>query len=852
MGAMLEWLLRISLVLVIAVAPWLFGGVWLEHQQWLFGAIVVIAGCMLLRYVFAPRSQQSLSCPPPLLALGAGLLLAAIQLIPLGIGEVTASHAIFSELLPQDIRVQTISLLPSATRLQLSRWLLAAMAMVLGAQLFREASSRRFLWWALALNGAAVGVFGVIQRFQWNGLLYWSIPLTQGGQPFASFVNRNNAAGYLNLCLAAACAGILLATRERDEEDSLWRGLHERGSLRWNFETIVLTMCVLLLTLGLAGSFSRGGILAGVAALVVGAFLARHVLGRGIYAIAAIVVFAVPMTLLWLGIDGDLQNRLSTLTREHVQKEARLIHWADTSPALLDFPAGTGLGTYRFGNRPYQNHVTPGWFWNADNQFFEVLIELGPLGLAVVVGFLVIFVRSVFWQTGVDAKTRPRDVTIATTILLVGQVLQSFTDFGITMTSNLLTAAVLVGVLSSIRHDLVEHPRRFDFRPLQLQRGLGAIALAGLIVVGVMALSEIRSAALEESYLRRATAHLEQVESSPVGTQDLLNEGLVVARQRPDSPFPHLMLARLRVAAARQQFVRDLGPPQMTPGQYKAFWAYTTPDRMARTILKATEENNKALLFAFRSHSATRTYLYPALDDLATAAACGAWVPDVHALRGRLAIITTDDHALAIRSLRAAAALRPDSSTESFSSGRLLAMLDDLSTTKVLWKNTLRLAPQLEETVFAAGLEIMTAREFIEECIPQDPVLLVSFAESCTDPLASEHALVRAEAVAQSMPPVSTGWNDWLKGRSATVRKQPDSAIAAYQRAISSEPFRVEWRLELARLYESVGRVDDALAEATKCNRLAPRRQDVQLYLSELLKKRSSVQGAAPREPTAG
>ena len=46
--------------------------------------------------------------------------------------------------------------------------------------------------------------FGICQQMSWNGKLFWSFPLRHSGYPFSSFVNRNNAAGYLVLCLAAA------------------------------------------------------------------------------------------------------------------------------------------------------------------------------------------------------------------------------------------------------------------------------------------------------------------------------------------------------------------------------------------------------------------------------------------------------------------------------------------------------------------------------------------------------------------------------------------------------------------------------------------------------------------------
>ncbi len=58
----------------------------------------------------------------------------------------------------------------------------------------------------IAVNGAAFSIFGVVQALTFNNKLYWTMPLEDGGLPFAGFVNRNHAGAYLNLCVAASLA----------------------------------------------------------------------------------------------------------------------------------------------------------------------------------------------------------------------------------------------------------------------------------------------------------------------------------------------------------------------------------------------------------------------------------------------------------------------------------------------------------------------------------------------------------------------------------------------------------------------------------------------------------------------
>ena len=65
---------------------------------------------------------------------------------------------------------------------------------------------------------AELMIVGNDQKVSWNEKLYWTYELTQGGQPFASYVNRNSAAGYLNLCLAGA-VGLLVWSIARHRRD---------------------------------------------------------------------------------------------------------------------------------------------------------------------------------------------------------------------------------------------------------------------------------------------------------------------------------------------------------------------------------------------------------------------------------------------------------------------------------------------------------------------------------------------------------------------------------------------------------------------------------------------------------
>src|SRR5262249_42960275 len=130
---------------------------------------------------------------------------------------------------------------------------------------FRTPRSQGALLAALAIDAAAMAIFSIVQQRTWNGQLYWSIPLTQGGLPFGPFINRNNGAAFLNLGLAAAVGIVAWALAPRlSREESSAGSRFGRGLLAALGLTIALAILAAIVC-----SLSRGGFVACVVGCVV-------------------------------------------------------------------------------------------------------------------------------------------------------------------------------------------------------------------------------------------------------------------------------------------------------------------------------------------------------------------------------------------------------------------------------------------------------------------------------------------------------------------------------------------------------------------------------------------------------
>ena len=125
----------------------------------------------------------------------------------------------------------------------------------------------------------------------------------------------------------------------------------------------------------------------------------------------------------------------------------RLEHWQDALRGVPDFlTTGSGLGTYRFIYRRYQDSFQEGWYYHAENQYLEALLEGGLIGLGLLCGCLLVAACGL-WLLLRRAES-PVALALGVTggFALVSQALQSCFDFGLYLPSNSILFASLLGL----------------------------------------------------------------------------------------------------------------------------------------------------------------------------------------------------------------------------------------------------------------------------------------------------------------------------------------------------------------------------------------------------------------------
>lgn len=492
LGEALSFLSVLVVTLTIAVVPWILGGA-IPQASLVLQSGAVLASVLALGSMFLSRRFPR-RLPVTCLPFVGFCLIGLLQLLPVyNHPALEMKHAVLPELAtalpatqkstdgtPASVR----SVMPAETRLTISQMLSLTL---LSVTLFEMARTRRqilIVVVGLVLSGCGMSALALSQQMGAVAVVignHWKISDTT---PFGCFVNPNNAAGWLMICLSGSLllCGISFGSESqstfrtsrrssfsRDVIPMAWRNLVSRVASMNSAQVLAASSAILLIA-GIAATLSRAGIVAAILGMI--AFvLSRFSTGRWVFAIGSLTVIMVLacLFLALMDLDTVIVSELRTLKDPVSESTGRLLHWTDSLRSSLDFPLlGSGLGGYRYGSLPYQRHYTGKWFQRADNQFVEVVVESGLAGFACFVGFGIIslvLVRRVMNSSAPGRRTKTsslRDWSASAVLYSVVAIAgAAFFDYGISLPSVAGAIAVLVVMLERQAIDLKESKSDF-------------------------------------------------------------------------------------------------------------------------------------------------------------------------------------------------------------------------------------------------------------------------------------------------------------------------------------------------------------------------------------------------------
>lgn len=461
----IAWPGRIALLAAVILSPWAFGA--FEYWAQCGIAIAILISMAFWWFETAMSTRKSQVFPYLFFPITGGLLLGLLQVV--GLPDWLASRVlgrqieIYSKFSGLTDYWPTISVNHEGTWGQISLLLIAISALLLGCRYFRSKGNLILLLTAMTLNGVALSFFGIVQKLSFNGKLYWVHEVTQGGSAFGPFVNRNNASGYLLICLACAIGLLPIVMSHRvgkgpqnlaSKEMPFWRQFYYyllEFIAELTATKLALLLGIILIATAVTATLSRGGVVAmlfAATATVIAYGMARKPKNSS-FIFAPVILFAAAIAG-WFSFGEEIATRFESVDLANVSEtDLRIQHWQSTWPAVADNGLfGAGLGSYRGIHRLYRTDREQSVYHYAENQFFQSLVEAGWPGLILFLAawFLAFQCASLALSRG----SSPTTIGVGTMgmFLIFSQATVSLFDFSFYIPANMLALAVTFGFLA--------------------------------------------------------------------------------------------------------------------------------------------------------------------------------------------------------------------------------------------------------------------------------------------------------------------------------------------------------------------------------------------------------------------
>jgi tetratricopeptide (TPR) repeat protein/low affinity Fe/Cu permease len=742
------------------------------------------------------------------------VLVASVHIVPMPIAWIEwlspATQERFGESVGDPASLQMLSLAPAESRLVLTRLWLAATTVVLVGLLFRSESSVFLLLALLAANGALLALFGIFQRVGWNPTFFWENPPGLSG--FGPFFNRNNAAGYLAGCLPAA---VVLAI---SQHIGLTRSVRSVDSAHYAGRVAVLASVVAIFV-GILISFCRGSYVALIVSLIVLAIpLIRFPSTRGFIATLMVFVVACIGVLIWVDSDEAVKIRFAEITEEDAQ--GLILHWVDDVPFAADYwKTGCGLGAYRFANRAYQSFSGDKWFAYCENQYLEILISTGIVGLGLVLLFQFSVVRdSIRLLAG--SSPHIRVVGILGLLVITINSVTAFFDFALFHSSNLLLLAAQLGIVlqATAAHD---RSTQRDQRSM-----MGIIVLLIALLTGVFSVYESVGHARSSLAMGGNVYHNSRADQPPPSLDALDTEILVLQDaigSCPDHPTANRLLARLYLERFRLQILEQINDESARLVRAD-LWQATRPEVVASRFDILRQQSPKSFQAALDSPELRDVELALRYADRSIES-CSAQ-PRVYLQKARIARLLQDT-SLVNEHLNQCLRLAPVHPNLHMAAGYLALTMNDLDNAAKWIIKSIGLGAIIDEKLIVAINSIWRPDEFVRSIPPGgSEIAMRLFRRKGLSPEFHE-SLGRF---------VTDAWNETaasdyldsdarklgcLAGEVYSSRGDRQAALECYRLALSNGDFPelVASRLRFAKLLEKTKSPVEAVRQAEICCR---------------------------------
>jgi len=312
------------------------------------------------------------------------------------------------------------------TRYEVMRYLAYGIVMLVAAECVRGEGLRKRVTFGVLAFGIVYSFFALVQELAPNGKIFWLYTPRYNGAIYGSYVNHNHYAGLMEMLLPVPlCLSM----------GHLFRG-GKRAMIA--FAAVLMASTVFL-------AKSRGGMIAFLLQLVVLAALTLWQKKDRRIAIGLLTVCASVLSFLFFIGRGQVLGRLGDL-----DPGIRFKMTSDCLRMFLHHPIlGSGLGTFPTVYPRDRTFFTTLFINQAHNDYAQLLVETGLLGVLLMLWFLVGLYRratptSRRWEFKWEAA-----LSLAALLGCTGILFHSFVDFNLHIPANAALFYALAGLAAS-------------------------------------------------------------------------------------------------------------------------------------------------------------------------------------------------------------------------------------------------------------------------------------------------------------------------------------------------------------------------------------------------------------------
>jgi O-antigen ligase len=389
----------------------------------------------------------------PMVLLSLFLLLILFQLLPLPSGLVKIlspkTYALRSALGLQPSGLSfPLSFVPFLTQIEFFKWLtlIGLFIFLLRWRPFEQGNrTTKRLMVAVMMVGVLESLYGMFEFFSGHRHILHVEAETLVSSVTGTFINRNYLAGYL-LMVVPVSIGFLFSREV--VQGNRYGGWRERLS-SLDGKTLLIGFSVIVMILGLIFTASRMGILSLLFSFSLISFLFRNPEKGKRFSKTAVLIFGLALLwAVWIGLDAVI-SRFFSVSEGF---EGRWKIWVDTFQIFKDFPiVGSGLGTFIQVFPVYRSFHIRGLVTHAENDFLQLLSEVGILGAGLLAALLFFLLFKAFSGIRVLTHREPgRYIGLGGLVGILALMFHSLVERNIQVPANAFLYTVLWAIVLKV------------------------------------------------------------------------------------------------------------------------------------------------------------------------------------------------------------------------------------------------------------------------------------------------------------------------------------------------------------------------------------------------------------------